>query len=244
MIKELGLPKGWRQIQRFQDSFSGPLFERSHEVRQIASLRPNWRAKEMNMVGHDQELTNPPTMTRFRMRELIQQKFKHLLTVQDPPAASRASGDEIDLGRSPNLTQAFQMLVLIHDKKENGVWDLPNWEASRQCRRVKNRDRYRLSDAVAGIGEHGAREPLRIRGRFSAKPQTGGLTEATYNRRMAGGVVAGIGDPRAREPLKGVDDSARSPQPGGLTEATYSRRLRWKRPYWGCSGAVMAPSGT
>ncbi len=48
------------------------------------------------------------------------------------------------------------------------------------------------SDIVAGLGEPGVQEPLGG-GSSSAKPQTGGLTEATYRRRMASDVVAGLG---------------------------------------------------
>ena len=110
MIEEFVLPHRMRQAQQPFDSFACPLLPCADKYRK--RLRVQFRrAKEMNVIGHDDIAADCPRVAISRQSPFCRQYRSDSFRCEDRFAMVGARRDKIDWLFDPNSLQPTKMLV-------------------------------------------------------------------------------------------------------------------------------------
>jgi hypothetical protein len=93
--RRIGLPDIAGDLQLASNSLTRPLLPQLHEFRQRFGVKLGG-AKEMDMVGHDDEAAKCPAMPRSSAPPFVDEDCCYLGTSQTRTAPERASRDEIN----------------------------------------------------------------------------------------------------------------------------------------------------
>ena len=119
MVEELPLPKGCWKTHAPQDRLRRPLLE--------APTKPDSDfdcslAEEVDVVRHDDETADCPSVTATRTRPLGAQDGKRIGIGEKRATVGDADSDEIDRGRDRDRVETLEMLSSAHDLFVSETW--------------------------------------------------------------------------------------------------------------------------